>query len=127
MYIEQEIIQKYFDWGTSSQSGVVLGIGDDAAWLKLGANEELVISTDTSVEGKHFPASMCPDAIGWRALAVAVSDLVASMAQPRWFLVNLTLPQVNPEWLRAFSGGMRRSASSHNIELVGGDLTSGTA
>ncbi|MBT8048799.1 MAG: thiamine-phosphate kinase [Gammaproteobacteria bacterium] len=103
----------------------VVGIGDDGAVLSVPSGRELVVCTDTLVAGVHFPLPTRPDAIGYKALAVNLSDLAAMGAQPAWFFMALTLPFDNPDWIESFAGGMAKLASDAAVELAGGDVTSG--
>lgn len=107
------------------RSDVVLGIGDDAAILRVAAGQELVVSTDTLVAGVHFPADTAAPDIGWKALAVNLSDLAAMGAEPTWITLALTLPDADPEWLDGFLDGFAELASQHALALVGGDTTRG--
>jgi len=106
-------------------AGCVVGIGDDGAVLEVPADRELVVCTDTLVNGVHFPMSTCPAAIGHKALAVNLSDLAAMAAKPAWFFLALTLPEEDNEWLDSFAKGMAGLASRAGITLSGGDTTSG--
>src|SRR5215467_4667129 len=76
----------------SARADVRVGVGDDAAVLTLPAGHELVATTDTLVEHVHFPVATRPEDIGWKALAVNLSDLAAMGATPAWALLGLTLP-----------------------------------
>jgi thiamine-monophosphate kinase len=126
---EFQLIERYFDDPTlmpeSSVSTVVVGIGDDGAVLDPPPGKQLVMVVDTLVSGVHFPADLEPGAIGYRALAVNLSDLAAMGAQPLWFTLALTLPEVNESWLSGYAGGLSRLAQQHGIALVGGDTTRG--
>lgn len=102
-----------------------LGIGDDAAVLDIPPGRQLVVCTDTLVEGVHFPAATGAAAVGHKALAVNLSDLAAMGAEPAWFLLALTLPEADPEWLEPFARGMAQLASEASIYLAGGDVASG--
>lgn len=102
-----------------------VGIGDDGAVLAVPSGHDLVVCTDTLVAGVHFPDSTDPQAIGYKALAVNLSDLAAMGAQPAWFFMALTLPSGDEEWLESFAGGMAGLAASARIMLAGGDVTSG--
>lgn len=104
---------------------VVLGIGDDAALLRVPPGMELVVSTDTLVAGRHFPDDTAPADIGWKALAVNLSDLAAMGATPAWATLALTLPEADADWLEAFLDGWCELADAHGIALVGGDTTRG--
>lgn len=83
------------------------------------------MTMDTLVEGVHFPRDMPPHALGWRALAVNLSDLAAMGAQPLCFTLSVTLPEASTSWLAAFADGMKALAVRENIQLVGGDTTRG--
>jgi len=122
---EFELIQRYFASLTAASSGVVLGIGDDAALLEVAAGEQLVVTVDTSNADVHFPADADAFAIGYRALAVNLSDLAAMGASPRWFTLSLTLPQIDEQWLSQFSRGLAQLADEFAVALVGGDTTRG--
>lgn len=104
---------------------VRLGIGDDAALLIPHATERLVAACDTMNVGVHFPADTAPADIGWKALAVNLSDLAAMGATPAWALLSLSLPQPDVAWLDAFLDGFAELAAEHNVALVGGDTTRG--
>ena len=103
----------------------VLGIGDDAALLEVPHDRQLAVCSDTLVEGIHFPVGSDPHAVGHKSLAVNLSDLAAMCADPAWFLLALTLPDGDPQWLESFATGMAELARDHGLALVGGDTTSG--
>src|ERR1700731_1960418 len=109
----------------SAQAGVVVGIGDDAAVLRLPEDTELVAAVDTIVAGRHFPEGTDARSIGHRALAVNLSDLAAMGATPAWATLALTLPSADPAWLERFCGGFADLANAHGVALVGGDTTAG--
>jgi thiamine-monophosphate kinase len=117
----QEIIEPERD----RKSGCRLGIGDDAAVLEIPSGRQVVVCTDTVVEGVHFPTGTDPRAIGHKALAVNLSDLAAMGAEPGWFLMALTIPEAGLDWVEPFAQSMASLASSAGITLVGGDLSSG--
>lgn len=104
--------------------GVIAGIGDDAAILRIG-NAAWAISTDAFIEDTHFLSAVhAPEIAGYKALARSVSDLAAVGATPRFFLLNLALPRARSSaWLRDFSRGMARAARRFRIQLIGGDTT----
>lgn len=77
------------------------------------------------VEGTHFLPGTDPEALGWKALAVNLSDLAAMGAVPRWALLALALPQADEAWLAAFSRGFFDLARRHGVDVVGGDTTRG--
>ncbi|RDZ27059.1 thiamine-phosphate kinase [Lysobacter silvisoli] len=108
-----------------ARADVVLGIGDDAALLRVPAGRELVVAMDTLNAGVHFPDGTAPADIGWKALAVNLSDLAAMAAEPAWCTLSLSLPQADPAWLDAFLDGYLALAAQHGVALVGGDTTRG--
>ena len=106
---------------------VVHGPGDDAAVLRLPPEHELVISTDTLVEGRHYPAGAAPELVGYRALAVSVSDLAAMGAEPVAAVVSLTAERLTERWARAFARGIAVAARAFQTPIVGGNLARGDA
>ncbi|WP_295681218.1 thiamine-phosphate kinase [uncultured Nevskia sp.] len=122
---EFALIRRYFAPLSPAAEGVVLGIGDDAAILAPPVGYELLMTSDTLVAGRHFPLATAPYDIGWKALAVNLSDLAAMGAEPLWFLLALTLPQPDEAWLAGFADGLGTLARRHGISLVGGDTTRG--
>jgi len=122
---EFELIRRYFAELTAPRDDVALGIGDDAALLKPPRGHEVVVTTDTLIEGRHFTNDADPQAVGWKVLAVNLSDLAAMGAEPRWFTLALTLRMADPEWLAGFAAGLGAMARESGIALVGGDTTQG--
>lgn len=122
---EFSLIERYFAHHAEGHDDVVLGVGDDAAILRLPAGHELVVTTDTMVAGVHFPASATPEDIGYKLLAVNLSDIAAMGALPRWASLALTLPEADEDWLKGFCQGLFTLATEHNVALVGGDTTRG--
>lgn len=122
---EFELIRDYFSDIGAAREDVLLGIGDDAALLRLGSGWELVVSSDTLVEGVHFDHHTTPEALGHKSLAVNLSDLAAMGAEPLWFTLALTLPTIDPVWLSAFTRGLQQLARATGVRLVGGDTTRG--
>ena len=119
---EFELIERYFA-RQSDADGVLIGIGDDAAVID--AEGPLAVAADTLVAGTHFPADFPGDWVGYRILAVNLSDLAAMGARPRWATLALTLPDADRAWLEDFSRGFFGLANRHGVKLVGGDLTRG--
>ena len=109
----------------ATRPDVILGIGDDAALLQVPADHELAVTTDTLIAGVHFPADTAAQDIGWKALAVNLSDLAAMGAEPAWISLALTMPEPDDEWLDAFLDGFCELADEHRVALVGGDTTHG--
>lgn len=103
----------------------VLGGGDDGALIQPSPGHELVISTDMLVAGTHFYADTDPEDLGWKTLAVNVSDMAAMGAQPRWAVLALSLPGVEENWIAAFAKGFHECADAFGVDLIGGDTTRG--
>ncbi len=127
---EFELIERFFQRPLAtpevSESGrILLGIGDDCAVLEIASGRQLAFSIDTLVEGVHFLSSLPAEALGWRALAVNISDLAAMGADPWCFTLALTLPTVEQGWLEGFSRGLFKLAERFGMRLVGGDTTRG--
>ena len=127
---EFDLIQRFFK--TQSElmlatipSSVKLGIGDDCALLKTDSTEELAITSDMLVSGRHFFPDANPEWLGWKALAVNLSDLAAMGARPLGFTLALALPETNSVWLEAFSKGLFAIANQFACPLIGGDTTAG--
>jgi thiamine-monophosphate kinase len=120
---EFEIIKRYFT-RDSADPDVVLGVGDDAAVLAIDGL--MAVTVDTLVEGVHFPNGMAPHLLGYRLMAVNLSDLAAMGAQPRWCTLALTLPAADELWLDGFSRGFFELAERFGVSLVGGNLTRGS-
>jgi thiamine-monophosphate kinase len=104
---------------------LLLGIGDDAAILRPRAAADWVISCDAFLEGVHFLARLHPpEAVGYKALARATSDLAAMGARPRFFLLTLALPPARAaRWLERFLAGLAWAARKFGLVLVGGDTS----
>lgn len=122
---EFELIDRFFKRPGARRSDVVQGIGDDGAVLRVPDDRDLVISMDTLVEGVHFPTETDAEDIGYKALAVNLSDLAAMGADPAWITLSLTLPEADPEWVAAFSTGVVSLADEFDAALVGGDMSRG--
>lgn len=122
---EFQLIQRYFASLTPLAADVRLGIGDDAALLWVPAGQELAVTTDTLIAGRHYPLDTAAYDVGWKSLAVNLSDLAAMGAEPRWFTLALTLASPDESWLSEFARGLRDLAGRHRVCLVGGDTTRG--
>jgi len=108
-----------------TRDDVVLGIGDDAALLAPPPGRQLVVTADTLNDGVHFPHGTSPADLGWKALAVNLSDLASMGAEPAWCTLSLSLPQSDAAWIDGFLDGFLALAREHGIVLVGGDTTRG--
>lgn len=121
---EFELIERYFGACAGNQY-VHLGVGDDAALTIVPPGHELVTTVDTLVAGVHFFADCDAGSLGYKALAVNLSDLAAMGATPAWFTLALALPAAEPDWLSRFAEGLRDLAAEHDMALVGGDTVRG--
>jgi len=127
---EFDLIQRFFKTGAKAMRSdddqtIVLGIGDDCAILKPVVGEEIAITSDMLVEGKHFFSNANPALLGRKALAVNLSDLAAMGAKPLGFTLAIALPRPDPIWLEAFSKGLFAIANEFSCPLIGGDTTAG--
>lgn len=122
---EFDLIRRYFAVHAPRHPFTQLGIGDDCALLNLPAGQQLAVTTDTMVENVHFFADADPESLGHKLLAVNLSDLAAMGAEPFAVTLALTLPKVDEDWLQAFANGFISLAKQHNVDLIGGDTTSG--
>ncbi|MGD9386199.1 MAG: thiamine-phosphate kinase [Thioalkalispiraceae bacterium] len=123
---EFDIIKTYFSNIGKAQDWLVTGVGDDAAILNPNPNEHLLVAIDTLNEGVHFLADTSPADIGYKALAVNISDIAAMGGQPLWFTMSLSLPlNIEARWLESFSSGLKELASEYGLNLIGGDTTRG--
>jgi thiamine-monophosphate kinase len=122
---EFSIIEKYFKKSSIKRHDVVLGIGDDAAILQCSSDQHLLLSTDTLVENTHFLPDLNPCDLGYRSLAVNLSDLAAMGAEPAWALLSLTLPSISESWVESFSEGFFELVNMQKMSLVGGNMSRG--
>ncbi|GAA4853633.1 thiamine-phosphate kinase [Luteimonas vadosa] len=122
---EFDLIARIRQRASHGRGDVVLGIGDDAAVLAVPAGRQLVVAMDTLNAGVHFPGDTAPGDIGWKSLAVNLSDLAAMGAEPAWCTLSLSLPSADPAWVDAFLEGFLDLARLHDVALVGGDTTRG--
>lgn len=125
MPTEFELIEQFFTAHTKQRRDVLLGIGDDCALLQAPTGQLLAVSTDTLIAGVHFPINTAPYDIGYKALAVNLSDLAAMGAEPAWITLALTMPQVDIAWLTAFRQGFFELIDRYGLQLIGGDTTRG--
>ena len=149
---EFNIIEKYFARAAPQAD---LGVGDDAALIRAARGMQLAISSDMLVAGTHFLHNCAPYDIGWKSLAVNISDMAAMGAQAKWATLAIALPQnlispsqveaqagdcssiyspasplaeevsANEAWLAEFSNGFFACADVFNVDLIGGDTTRG--
>ncbi len=122
---EFSLIDRFFSNIGKAKEDVIIDIGDDAAVVDVSQKKRLAISVDTFVEGVHFPAQTRAYDIGWKSLAVNLSDMAAMGAKPLWVTLAITLPKQDDEWLAEFSRGFNDLAIRFDVRLIGGDTTRG--
>lgn len=125
---EFEIIERYFntaEFQCDRLNWVIRGNGDDAAVLRVPEGMELVCSVDTLVADRHFPEASAAFDVGYRSLAVAVSDLAAMGASPAGFFLAMSLPNNQACWVSGFADGLLKASRAFQIPLLGGDTTQG--
>lgn len=122
---EFSLIDKYFKDRGIVRDDVTLAIGDDAAITNVPTGFQLITAVDTLVDAVHFPRDSQPFDIGYKALAVNLSDMAAMGAEPAWATLALTMPQVDDLWLQQFCDGFYSLAKAFNVQLIGGDTTQG--
>ncbi|RLV59596.1 thiamine-phosphate kinase [Parashewanella curva] len=123
---EFQIIEKYFAELGPKRKDVAVGIGDDCALVNPAEGNSVAISCDTLVEGTHFLPSMEAEDLGYKSLAVNLSDLAAMGAEPAWMTLALTLPEIDETWLEGYCKGLYEISEYYGIALVGGDTTHGS-
>jgi thiamine-monophosphate kinase len=121
---EFSLINTYFKT-PSTRRDVTMGVGDDCAIVTPPAGKQLAVTTDTLVNGIHFPPETSPADIACKAIAVNLSDLAAMGARPAWLTLALTLPEVDESWVRAFADSFHAMADKYKVQLIGGDTTQG--
>ncbi len=122
MTSEFEIIERYFK---KKIKQTALGIGDDAAMINVQKNHQLVISSDMLIENIHFLKNTNPSHLGWKSLAVNLSDIAAMGSKPKSATLSISLPKINHLWLKKFTEGFFKCANQFGIDLIGGDTSRG--
>ena len=117
---EFDIIDKYFKRLQVESNSVVLGSGDDCAVLSIPTGHELCVSTDTLLEGVHFPKGAAAEVAVSRTMAANLSDLAAMGAEPHSFVLAITMPSTDEHWLESCSEELSRNIQRYGIPLVGG-------
>ena len=123
--MEFRLIDRIRELTAQPRGDVKLGIGDDGAVLAVPAGQELVMAIDTLVEGTHFLPGTASADLGWKSLAVNLSDLAAMGAEPAWAMLALTLPHADADFVDGFAEGFAQLAGRYRLALVGGDTTGG--
>ncbi|MDY0056428.1 MAG: thiamine-phosphate kinase [Methyloversatilis sp.] len=119
---EFDLIRRHF---VRPMRAAALGPGDDCALIRPSPGHELAITSDMLVAGTHFLPDTDPRRLGWKALAVNLSDVAAMGATPRWVTLALSLPHVDHDWLAGFAAGFFDCADTFGVDLIGGDTTRG--
>lgn len=118
---EEAIIQGHFASLAQGFPGA-LGLRDDCASIAPSAGSELIVTTDALREGIHYFADDPPADVGWKALAVNVSDLAAKGAKPLGYVMALSFPCLpDDQWLRGFTAGLNKAQQAFGMHLIGGD------
>ena len=120
---EEYFLDKYIKPCTEVSELFPQEIGDDCAVIR--SSSDLLVSTDSSVEGVHFPANLNPYFIAYRSIAIAASDLIAMGSYPDGYLLSITHPEPSDKWFDDFSKGICGFNKEHETKLVGGDLSKG--
>ena len=121
MITEFNVIEKFFKKNTD----VPLGIGDDAALIEKDKDHFWAIAQDTLNVNTHFLKNTNPINLGWKSLAVNVSDMFAMGAKPKYAFLSIALNKVENDWLKQFSQGLFKCAKEYGVQLIGGDTTRG--
>ena len=120
---EEYFLEKYIKPYTEVSELFPQEIGDDCAVIR--SSSDLLVSTDSTIEGVHFPANLNPYYIAYRSIAIAASDILAMGSYPDGYLLSISHPQPSDEWFNDFSKGILEFNKTHDTKLVGGDLSKG--
>ena len=131
---EFELIDRFFKPPIKDDENLVLGIGDDAALLRLNNRSQLLVKSSTLVEGIDFEPDHDPSQLGRILLGKPVGQLDKQKARPAWATLSLTIPDhandnlkgTDENWLKEFSKGLFEMASKYDLRIVGGDTSRGT-
>ena len=122
---EADIIDALKDSLHQSQADVLLSIGDDGAIIDLDDDKQMVTVTDAITVDVHYPAGIEAEAIGYRSLAVNLSDIAAMGGVAKWANLVFSIPSINPDWIKGVIKGFSKIANQNNICLIGGDTLRG--
>ncbi|XBC37558.1 MAG: thiamine-phosphate kinase [Buchnera aphidicola (Meitanaphis microgallis)] len=123
---EFQIIQNYFcNTLKKIDANVIQDIGDDCALITIPKNDTLAISTDTLIEGIHFYKNTHPTDLGYKIIAINLSDLAAMGSKPKWITLSLNLPQINIRWIKYFSQSLFNTLRTYDMKLIGGNVAKG--
>jgi len=122
MNSEFDLIRQYF---TRPMRQTALGVGDDAALLAPSAGMAMMVAADMLVAGTHFLPDADPYQLGWKSLAVNLSDMAAMGALPKWATLAIAMPSADESWVEPFAAGFFACADKYQVDLIGGDTTRG--
>jgi thiamine-monophosphate kinase len=123
-FTEDELVEEIRRLLAEEMPGVTLGPGDDAALVEMGSHLG-ILTADMLVEGIHFERHTVPASdLGYKSLAVNVSDVAAMGGSPRYALVSLGLPEdIEPSWVVELYGGLREASREYAMAVIGGDTS----
>lgn len=122
---EFAIIKNYFQKNHHKRGDVIVDSGDDCAVLMPPEGQELLMTIDTMVVGRHFLPSIDPADLAYKAVAVSLSDVASMGGQPAWMLATLSIEVAEDLWLKRFAEGLFTILQEFGVAMVGGDLTRG--
>lgn len=115
-----DLIASKFSGGGNSD--LLVGIGDDAALIRVGDRRLLIVTTDLLIEGTHFRRDiMDPYSLGWKSIAVNISDIAAMAGSPTYTFTSIALDDVDASFVEMLYSGMRDCADAYGSLIVGGD------
>lgn len=117
------ILERLGNAGRDAQ--LKIGPGDDAAVVAWESDQEMVVSTDVCLDGVHVPKDCPGDLVGYRTVAMSVSDIVAMGGVPRYLTIALTIDQADVDWIASFADGVRDGCTDANTTVIGGNLAKG--
>jgi len=122
---EDDILEYITSNIKTKSKNVLKSIGDDCAVLKTKGGNTLVITTDTSLLGPHFTSDYTPYEIGYKCLATNLSDIAAMGCIPKYLFMAITIPDLQPKWVKSFYKGIKDLTNEYNVALIGGDTNKG--
>lgn len=123
---EFELINRFFASHRQNRPDVIVGIGDDCAIVQTPVDQRSVMTIDTFIENRHFLSNTSAYDIGYKSLAISLSDMAAMGAEPAWAMLALILPQANEEWLTEFCRGFYNLLDKFSLALIGGNTAKGS-
>ncbi len=122
---EQGLLKYILSNINTKSPDVLKSIGDDCAVLRINSTKSYVITTDTSLQGPHFTSDYKPNEIGYKSLSTNLSDIAAMGCTPKFFLISITLPELNDSWVKSFYRGINELVKTFRLTLIGGDTNKG--